>query len=32
MNTSHPQIGFYYPGPIWYQSEAIKNLLLFLMA
>lgn len=29
MNTSDPQIGFYYPGPIWYRSEAIKNLLLF---
>ena len=24
-----PQIGFYYPGPIWYHSDAIKNLLLF---
>lgn len=29
VNTSDPQIGFYYPGPMWYRSEAIKNLLLF---
>lgn len=29
MDTVNPQMGFYYPGPIWYRSEAIKNLLLF---
>ena len=29
MNTVTPEIGFYYPGPIWYRGEAIKNLLLF---
>ncbi len=29
MSTSAPQIGFYYPGPIWYHGEAMKNLLLF---
>ena len=27
--TRHPDIAFYYPGPMWHRSEAIKNLLLF---
>jgi hypothetical protein len=24
-----PAVAFYYPGPVWYDSEAMKNLLLF---
>jgi hypothetical protein len=28
MNTP-PEVAFYYPGPVWYHSEAMKNLLLF---
>ena len=27
--SSAPEVAFYYPGPIWYHSEAMKNLLLF---
>ena len=23
------EVAFYYPGPIWYSGESIKNLLLF---
>jgi hypothetical protein len=25
----NPEIAFYYPGPVWYHAEAMKNLLLF---
>jgi hypothetical protein len=24
-----PDVAFYYPGPVWYSGDAIKNLLLF---
>src|SRR6266446_3438132 len=24
-----PEVAFYYPGPMWYSGEALKNLLLF---
>jgi predicted glycosyltransferase len=24
-----PEIAFYYPGPIWYNSDWVKNLILF---
>src|SRR5437762_3059639 len=24
-----PEVAFYYPGPVWYDSDAMKTLLLF---
>ena len=28
-SRAHPEVAFYYPGPIWYSGDRIKNLLLF---
>ena len=29
MSSAVSDVAFYYPGPVWYSSEVIKNLLLF---
>lgn len=29
MRTKLPEVAFYYPGPVWYNSDAMKNMLLF---
>lgn len=28
-SQAHPQVAFYYPGPVWRSPDHIKNLLLF---
>ena len=28
-SATKPEIAFYYPGPVWYSGDWVKNLVLF---